>query len=115
MSIIKNLISPLQNCEETAIRFCNQLNVKITETTLIKDLLEHPDYPSLLSTSDVFKNYGIDNLSIKTTVENLSKLPLPFIAQVKGTKSEGNYLLLLPGLVQILSPGTIPNRKKRRQ
>ena len=98
MSIIKNLISPLQNCEETAIRFCNQLNVKITETSLIKDLLEHPDYPSLLSTSDVFKNYGIDNLSIKTTVENLSKLPLPFIAQVKGTKIGGQLFAVVTGI-----------------
>lgn len=87
MSLLKNLLSPVQNCEEIAILFCNQLQVKITDSSLTRDLQEHPDYPSLLSTSDVFKNYGINNISIKTTAENLSKLPAPFMAQVKGAKT----------------------------
>ena len=87
MSLLKNLLSPVQNCEEIAILFCNQLQVKITDNSLTKDLQEHPDYPSLLSTSDVFKNYGINNISIKTISENLSKLPVPFIAQIKEAKT----------------------------
>jgi uncharacterized membrane protein/protein-disulfide isomerase len=95
MSFIKDLISPIQNCEEIAIRFCSLLNIKVTDSTLIKDLQEHPDYPSLLSTSDVLKGYGVDNLSLKTTKDNLANLPLPFITQVIGTNTRQHLFAIV--------------------
>lgn len=83
MNIIKNLLNPLLNCEEALFELCHQLKVDITSSSIEKSLEEHPDYPSLLSVSDVLKIYGIDNISLKTPVENLKKLPTPFIAQIK--------------------------------
>lgn len=95
MSIIKNLIFPLQNCEEIANLLCKELRVKITESSLTNNLIEHPDYPSLLAISDVMKNYGINNISVKTSIDNIAKLPLPYIAQVKGVKTKEHLFTVI--------------------
>lgn len=88
MSIFKSIISPMQNCDEIAVRFCKQLNVSVTETTLKKEVTEHPDYPSLLSISDALRSYHVESLSLKTTIDNFSQFPVPFIAQIKGDHSK---------------------------
>jgi len=86
MNFLKRIISPVQNCEEIALEFCKQLKVRATETSIKEDILQHPDYPSLLTLSDVLKNMKTDNMSLKTTAENLVNLPVPFVAQVYGKK-----------------------------
>jgi len=78
----------MQNCDEIAVRFCKQLQVQVTETTLKNEVTEHPDYPSLLSISDALRSYKVDNLSLKTTVDHISRFPVPFIAQIKGNNSK---------------------------
>lgn len=90
MSIFKSIISPMQNCDDIAVRFCKQLKVKVTETTVKKEITEHPDYPSLLSVSDALRSYKVDNLSLKTTIEQFKNFPTPFIVQVKGEISKYN-------------------------
>lgn len=58
------------------------------ETTLITESQEYPEYPSLLSISNIFKQYRIVNSSLKTGLENLSKIPKPLVAQIaKGGSS----------------------------
>jgi len=88
MSIFKSIISPMQNCDQICAQFCKQLNVSVTETTIRKEITEHPDYPSLLSISDALSSYKMENLSLKTTIDNFYKLPTPFIAQIRGEKSK---------------------------
>jgi len=78
----------MQNCDEIAVRFCKQLNVSVTETTIKKEVTEHPDYPSLLSISDALRSYHVESLSLKTTIDNFSRFPVPFIAQIKGDHSK---------------------------
>jgi len=95
MNFLKRIISPVQNCEEIAIEFCKQLKVRATETSIKEDILQHPDYPSLLTLSDVLKNMKTDNMSLKTTVENLVNLPLPFVAQVYGKNTRNSLFAII--------------------
>ncbi len=80
-----NLIAPLENCEHTVVKLMRWLNAKITKTTLRDDLRTHPDYPSLLSISDTLNNYNIENIALKTNIENFSAFPVPFIAHIRDT------------------------------
>lgn len=82
--LISNILFPLQNCNEIGLRICKLLNINIAETSILKDITEHPNYPSLLSISDTLRSYNVDTLPIKTSHIHLSQLPTPFIAQVTG-------------------------------
>ncbi|NWJ49397.1 MAG: thioredoxin domain-containing protein [Bacteroidetes bacterium] len=88
MNVIRRLIDPLLNCDEALIELCKQLGVNISNSSIEKSLEEHPDYPSLLSLSDVLKSYGVDNVSIKTADDNLRNIPSPFIAQIKSVSTK---------------------------
>ncbi|QES88781.1 vitamin K epoxide reductase family protein [Rhizosphaericola mali] len=81
--LFNNLISPTSNIANITYIFCHELKVTITKTTLQKELEEHPDYPSLLSISDVLKSLGVENFAIKKEIENFSEFPVPFITQLK--------------------------------
>jgi uncharacterized membrane protein len=85
---INMLLNPKTNGPEITFILTELLQVKITAGTLKKNLEEHPDYPSLLSISDVLSNYGIENLSIRLNPDKLSDVPIPFITQVKSRKNE---------------------------
>lgn len=81
---VENLISPLQNCEATALTLCQTLQIPVTKTTLVEDITKHPDYPSLLSISDVMKNFRVDNISMKVNnTDSLIDLYTPFVVQIK--------------------------------
>jgi hypothetical protein len=62
------------------IQLIQQLNVKVCKSTINETLLNHPDYPGILSIADSLKQWHIDNVVLKTTEEKLLELPLPFIA-----------------------------------
>lgn len=88
MNWLSNLLSPLHNCEETVCILCEALKVPITQTTLTNALLEHPDYPSLLSVSDVLQNYGVDNVSLlMKEKEKIVDLQTPFLACIMGPQA----------------------------
>lgn len=70
-----SLISVVSNFLET-------LNVPFTKKTLKHRLEANPYYPSLYSISQVFKWYTIENRGLQVKVEQLDKLPLPFLAYV---------------------------------
>ncbi len=80
---LKNLFNPYGNCEFAAFMLCKKQNVSITKTTIQKQLEEHPNYPSLLSISDVLRNVGVYSVGIKTNSERLKNFPLPLIAQIR--------------------------------
>jgi uncharacterized membrane protein len=91
LPILEKLFEPLSNTSEIAKIFADVLQVRITKTTLTAELEGHPDYPALLSISDVLKNYGIENLAITPEPEKLSQAPTPFIALIKGDKSPADF------------------------
>ena len=57
LNLLQNLLEPKTNGHEVASLMAKLLNVCISHTTLKKEIEEHPDYPSLLSISDVLNNY----------------------------------------------------------
>jgi len=59
----------------------NLLQVKISHSTLKKEIEEHL---SLLSISDVLNNYGIDNVTARFNRYKFINIPTPFITQIKG-------------------------------
>jgi ABC-type bacteriocin/lantibiotic exporter with double-glycine peptidase domain len=70
------------------------LNVKVTTSTLEKDLYNHPDYPSLLSINDVLIGYGVGNICIKSSVDKLSEIPVPFIAPISSESSDNLFVVI---------------------
>ena len=96
MKFLNNLLSPVQNCEEVTLLLCKELDVPVTRTTLVHALLEHPDYPSLLSISDVLRSYGVTNLSLRIKdTENLTELPTTFIVQIRSEKTFASLFALV--------------------
>lgn len=71
--------------------------LKISEHTIKKSLLNHPDYPSIKSITDSFQEWNISNIVVKISVNDLSEIPYPSLAQVtnKNKLLPGNYFVLL--------------------
>lgn len=80
------------NATQAAIQLLKKLKVPVTNTTVIEQLENHPDYPSLLSISDSLKKWNVENMAIEVLPEKLEELPAPFIAHTK--KGGGNFLLV---------------------
>jgi len=81
--LIEKLLYPKTNAPEVAKILADILHVKITRTTLIREIESHPDYPSLLSISDVLNHYRIENVAIKLDPAKLTDVPVPFITQIR--------------------------------
>lgn len=89
------LLEPTTNGPEVAQVLSELLYVKISATTLKKEIEEHPDYPSLLSISDVLNTYGIENMGIKFDPNKLTEMPCPFITQLNGIKSGSIFFTIV--------------------
>ncbi|WP_160716038.1 vitamin K epoxide reductase family protein [Chitinophaga solisilvae] len=76
-------------------RFADLLKVPVTQTALAVSLEDHPDYPSLLSMSDVLLSFGISNIALTVTMNKLAELPLPFIAQIKDRETGKDSLAII--------------------
>ncbi|MEO6523036.1 MAG: vitamin K epoxide reductase family protein [Mucilaginibacter sp.] len=90
-NLLTRLFEPKSNPFEAALLTTTLLNVKISATTLKKEIEEHPNFPSLLSISDVFNNYGLENVGVEFDLDKYSTLPCPFIAQLKGVKDNESF------------------------
>jgi len=86
MRIPRRLLSPLHHCEDAAVKLSKYLNIRVTQSSLRRDLLEHPNYPSLTALMDVFSNFGVDNEAYKLSIENFDQLPVPFLLHIKADK-----------------------------
>jgi uncharacterized membrane protein len=78
---LRQLIFPESDCVEAAWLVINLLGLNITKSTLTESLLLHPDFPSMLSVSDVFEQFGIASLSLRIKPHDLETLPLPLLVQ----------------------------------
>jgi uncharacterized membrane protein/thiol-disulfide isomerase/thioredoxin len=84
MKSLSGIIQPLHHCEDAALYLLRLLGVKITFSTLQKDLTEHPNYPSMLAISDVVKTYGVYTIAARLEREEWNNnLVPPFLAHVK--------------------------------
>jgi len=102
-SLLEKLFFPKSNAPEAAKLLADILQVKITRTTLKNEIEAHPDYPSLLSISDVLTHYGIENVAIKLDAAKLSEAPVPFITQIKS----GNDAVELFSVVKEITLDTV--------
>ncbi|WP_343539827.1 vitamin K epoxide reductase family protein [Sphingobacterium thalpophilum] len=86
-----NFLSPRTNFIETVWLFVRSLNVKISYTTIEKEIMEHPFYPSLLSISEVLSVFGIKNVTAKFANEKILEIPAPFLIQLKGNNVDNDF------------------------
>lgn len=72
----------------------HKLKVPVSFYTIERDLLEHPDYPSLLALSDCLTSWNVPNEATKIPViaDSLESLPVPFIAYIK--LNDGQFILV---------------------
>src|SRR5574337_747712 len=64
------------------------LNTRFHAKELKKNLLSHPDYPSLLSITDTLDYYNIPNETFSTNMNSLDKVPLPFLIHITNNGRE---------------------------
>lgn len=75
-------LSSKDNAVAATYLYLRYIGAKVTEDTVEETLKYHPDYPSLLATSDALKEWDIENVSIKIKPEQLSELPTPFLTHL---------------------------------
>jgi uncharacterized membrane protein len=92
---LSNLFESKPNGPQIAALFTSLLDVRISKTTLTKEIEEHENYPSLLSLSDVFNSYGVENLALQVMPKNFSEIPVPFVTQIAGKNSEFNFFTVV--------------------
>jgi len=68
--------------KNVASNYLQLLQVSVTTSSVERDIEENPYYPSLLSLSDTFDRYRINNNAYKVLPEDLDQLETPFVAFV---------------------------------
>ncbi|RAJ76631.1 putative membrane protein [Chitinophaga dinghuensis] len=109
------LSEPRPNGPMAAHLFLELVDVKLSYTTLQQEVEDHPDYPSLLSISDVFSKYKVGNITASFAPGDMAKIPPPFITQVKGKDSEMEYFTVVKTINSEKVSAFDPERKKWRE
>lgn len=78
------IFNQFENPVKITMQLLKQLQVKVTNTTINKTILNHPDYPSILSISDALNTWHVENAAVSIENDILTELPLPFIAFTRG-------------------------------
>ncbi|HEX5155506.1 MAG TPA: vitamin K epoxide reductase family protein [Parafilimonas sp.] len=86
------LFNPNEQIVAVTIRLLKALNVKVAGHTVSEAILNHPDYPSILSISDALNKWHVHNAAIKIKVKDLKNIILPCIAFIK--QDSGSFVLL---------------------
>ena len=59
------------------------MKIPVSKTYIKKQLLSHPDYPSLLSITDTLTELRIENTAVQIQKDQLHEIPTPFIAHLE--------------------------------
>jgi uncharacterized membrane protein len=94
MNFLKSSAQRENRIEATKI-LLSALKAKVTDKTVENDLLNHPDYPALLSVTDALNGYGIENLAFTSSIDKITEIPTPFLAQIKGQNSHNDRLTVV--------------------
>ncbi len=94
MALFDTLSSPAdENATATLHSLLKGLRANVTRATVRQTLEQHPDFPSLLSLSEVLTDWKIDNTALQlNTTEQLREMPLPFVAHLR--RNGGWYVLV---------------------
>jgi len=71
------------NVDAVLIELLKKMKINIRTDIVIAELEKHPDYPSLLSISDVLSNFHIENNAFRLQADELPIVPTPFIAHTR--------------------------------
>ncbi|MBC9930129.1 vitamin K epoxide reductase family protein [Chitinophaga qingshengii] len=107
-----NLSEPRPNGPLAASLFLELTAVKLSYTTLQQEVEDHPDYPSLLSISDVFSKYKVDNITANFAPADLEKIPPPYITQIKGLENDTEYFTVVRKFNNDMVSAFDPERRK---
>jgi uncharacterized membrane protein len=80
------------NITTVLAKFTQQLSHTISTQDIYDELLSHPDYPSLLSISEVLTNFNITNSAVRIEHDELTNIPCPFIAY--NNSKNGDFILV---------------------
>lgn len=70
---------PKDNAVAATYQYLKAIRAKVTEETVEETLKNHPDYPSLLATSDSLYEWKIENIAVRVKPEQLTEVPVPFL------------------------------------
>jgi ABC-type bacteriocin/lantibiotic exporter with double-glycine peptidase domain len=83
----------MKNNVETVVGMLLQaLSVPHITKNLRRNILSHPDYPSLQGITGVLNEYGVSNVAFRTTIEQLRQVEYPVIIYMK--ERNGTFGLL---------------------
>lgn len=82
----------VNNLEKTIVKWLRLLNMKVSLEYIKEQLTSHPNYPSLVSVTDVLDGLKIDNVSLVVDKNNWSEIPTPFLAHVNS--GYGGFVLV---------------------
>jgi ABC-type bacteriocin/lantibiotic exporter with double-glycine peptidase domain len=84
--------SNFTNTEAAVILLLKYSRINADTDKITSDLKKHPDYPSLLSVSDVLNSLKIENAAFQIDFDELTDIPCPFIAY---SNLDGGSLLVV--------------------
>ena len=83
MPIMKKTFRESENTYGVAIKVLELLNIEYLQDDIQSFLHSHPNFPSLLSLSDLFTSKNIENIVLLVASTTIPELPTPFVAHVK--------------------------------
>ncbi|QJB37147.1 thioredoxin domain-containing protein [Chitinophaga oryzae] len=92
---MKQLIFPVSGEVASTKLLLDHLKVKVSLTTLATEMESHPDFPGILSVSDILSKFGVENLLAKFDAEQLPQLPAPFLTQISSHDGIGVYFTVV--------------------
>ncbi|WP_020598438.1 vitamin K epoxide reductase family protein [Spirosoma panaciterrae] len=97
MALVHSFLSDTDaNASATLYALLKRMDVKVTRATVQESLERHPDFPSLLSLSDVLTDWQVESAALQlNTTEQFRELPFPFIAHLR---KEGGWYVLVTAL-----------------
>ena len=72
----------------TVYNWLKELKIPVSKTYLHQQLLSHPDYPSLLSITDILNELGIENTAVQIERDQLGEIETPFLVHLNGNGGE---------------------------
>ncbi len=84
--------SSYNNIDASVIKLLKASSIRVDSNIIIDELEKHPDYPSLLTISDVLNNFNIKNNAFRLQPGELQQMTCPFLVH---TSSNGGDFLVV--------------------
>lgn len=85
------------NLTFTLIKLLKSLKIPVTQTSIIRELERHPDYPSFSAISDLLSLWNIPHGAFRIESKDVESIPLPFLAHLS---SKGGEFAVVNGITE---------------